>query len=128
MSNLLMVVLGVVGLFLLLRFFMWFKSWSKKGKPAPEVGGKLGQFVKRGSSVIAYFYSPSCSACKVQEKNLAQVQQKFSNIVRINVAHDHDVARKFGVMGTPTTVLIKDQKIQQYYVGVTPSTKILNAL
>jgi thioredoxin 1 len=127
-NNFIILIVGIVAIFLILRTILWFRSWSKRGKPAPKVGGRLGNLINRGEDVIAYFYSPTCSACKVQDKNLSRVQDKFSNIVKINVAKENDMAKEFSVMGTPTTVLIKNNKIFEYFVGVTPAKKILNAL
>ena len=128
MTNILILIGGIIGIFLVLRLILWFRSWSKKGKPAPKVGGKLGTLIDKGENVIAYFYSPACGACNIQEKILNKVQKNFSNIIRINVTRETSVAKNFGIMGTPTTVLIKNSKIQEYFVGVTSESKILNSL
>lgn len=128
MINLLYIVIGVIGLFVLLQLLLRMKSWRKKGKPAPEVNGKLGKAIRKGELLLAYFYSPSCSACKVQEEHLNKLQENFKNIYRINVAKDMDAARAFGVMGTPTTVIIRKGIIESYFVGVAPYGKLEKAL
>ncbi len=128
MTNFIYVVVGIILLFVLLQVSLRMRSWFRKGKSAPQVDGKLGQQIKKGTPVIAYFYSPSCSACRVQEKNLQQVQEKFKNIMRINAGKEHQTARQFGVMGTPTTVVIENGIIKNYFVGVTPASKLLNTL
>lgn len=128
MMNFVYILAGVFGLLLLMQVSFRLRGWLKKGKPVPEVGGKLGTQIKRGGKLVAYFYSPTCSACRTQEKNLAQVQEKFSSIIKVNVARDMDAARAFGVMGTPTTVIIEKGVIKNYFVGITPATKLLNAL
>jgi len=128
MENLIYIIIGIVGIFVFLQFLVRIRSWGKRGKPAPQTGGKLGQIIQRGEKVIAYFYSPTCSACRTQEKYLPKVQEKFQNIIRINAAKNHQIARTFGVMGTPTTVVIDEGIIKAYFVGVTSPAKILKTL
>ncbi|NOQ97404.1 MAG: hypothetical protein GQ561_04495 [Calditrichae bacterium] len=128
MNNLIFVVVGIVGLFLLFQLIMKFKSWSRRGKEAPKVGGALGKAILKGEKTIAYFYSPTCRACKTQEKYLPSVQNKVNNIFRINAAKERETATAFGVMGTPTTVIIEAGIIKDYFVGITPASKMLSSL
>ncbi len=128
MMSILYVVLFIVGLFIFLQLMLRARSWMKKGKPAPKVNGKLGQTIARGDKVIAYFFSPTCSACRAQEKLLPAVGEQFKNIFRVNAAKDRDVAQSFGIMGTPTTVVIEKGIIKDYFVGVTPPAKILKSV
>jgi len=128
MNNFIMVLVGIVGLFLLFQLLMKFKSWSRRGKEAPKVGGALGKSIIKGEKTIAYFYSPTCRACKTQEKYLPSVQKKFNNIFRINAAKERETATAFGIMGTPTTVIIESGIIKDYFVGITPASKMLHSL
>ena len=54
--------------------------------------------------------------------------EKFKNIHRINAAKDQDTARAFGVIGTPTTVIIENGVIKDYFVGITGIPKLLRSL
>ena len=62
------------------------------------------------------------------EKYLPKVQAKFANIIRINAATERETATAFGVIGTPTTVVIDKGVIKAYFVGITPPNKILRSL
>jgi len=126
--NLVYVVVGVIGLFILLQLSVKLRGWFRKGKPAPKVNGKLGREIQKGSKVVAYFYSPTCRACHVQESYFPKVEEKFKNIVKINAGKEPDVARAFGVMGTPTTVIIEKGKIKNYFVGAVAAGKLLKSL
>ncbi len=126
--NFLYVILGVIALFILMQLSVRMRGKFRKGKPAPKVNGQLGKYIKNGDKVVAYFFSPSCSACRTQERYLPQVQEKFRNIVRINAGKERETASAFGVMGTPTTVIIEGGIIKDYFVGFTPPAKLLKSL
>jgi thiol-disulfide isomerase/thioredoxin len=128
MTNFVLVVVGIIGLLMFFQLIMKYKSWSRRGKTAPKVGGALGRSILKGEKTIAYFYSPTCRACKTQEKQLPSVQDKVNNIFRINAAKERETATAFGVMGTPTTVVIEAGIIKDYFVGITPAGKMLKAL
>jgi len=128
MNNIILVIVGVIGLFILLQLLFKFRSWSWRGKPAPAVGGALGKSILKGEKILAFFFSPACRACKTQERYLPGIQEKFKNIHRINAAKDQDTARAFGVMGTPTTVIIENGVIKDYFVGITGIPKLLRSL
>ncbi len=123
--------IAILAFFLFLfgmQFVIKFRGRRLRGKPIPEVGGKLGTAIRKHPTVIAYFYSPSCSACRTQEKYLPKVQEVFPHIVRINVRNDMATAQKFQVMGTPTTVIIENGRIKEYFVGVVSPRDLLRAV
>jgi thioredoxin 1 len=128
MNNFIMVVVGIVGIFLVFQLIMKYKSWSRRGKQAPKVGGALGRSILKGEKIVAYFYNPTCRACKTQERYLPTVQEKFKNIFRINAAKERETANAFGIMGTPTTIVIEGGIIKAYFVGITPASKMLSSL
>jgi hypothetical protein len=41
---------------------------------------------------------------------------------------ESEVASAFGVMGTPTTIIIDKGIIKEYFVGITPPAKIIKSL
>jgi thioredoxin 1 len=122
------VILAIIGIILIFQLSIRLRGWLRKGKPAPKVGGQLGRHISKGEKFIAYFYSPTCRACKTQENYWPAIQKKFSNIVRINAAKDKDIANAFGIMGTPTTVIIEGGIIRDYFVGITSPNKIIKSL
>ncbi len=128
MSAIVYVIVGIVGLIVLLQLSAKLKARARRGKPAPGVNGQLGKSIRKGDKLIAYFYSPTCRACRTQEQYLAAIQEKFKNIIRINAAKDRDTASAFGIMGTPTTIIIDHGIIQDYFVGITTTNKILQKL
>jgi len=79
--------------------------------------GTFGKNLAQRGKHLLYFYSPSCSACKTMTPRLEVLKQEFPNIHNVNLATDMDIGRTFGVMGTPSVVVVEDQKISAYHVG-----------
>ena len=117
------IVGGIVALVLGLQFFVMFRVRRQRGKPAPELAGKMGRRVSRGKSALFYFYSPSCGACRAMTpvmKRLAKAHE--GGVYPVDIAKDLDIARKFGVMATPTTIYVDKGVIQEVFVGPQPAT------
>jgi len=119
---------GIIALFFLLQLGMRLKMRMQKGKPAPELGGRYGKAVKSGKKAMFYFYSESCSACKPMTPIIEQFVKKNHNYFKVNIAKDMQTARQFGVMGTPSTVIIENGKIQDFLVGPQPEQKLRTLL
>lgn len=75
MHNFIYIIIGIVGIILIMQFLIRLKSWTKRGKNAPRVSGSLGKSIQQGEKVIAYFYSPTCNACRTQEKYLPKIRK-----------------------------------------------------
>ena len=117
METILYIVLIIVGFFVVLNLFVWISGFLKKGKKIESFGGELGNRIKAGNKLLVYFYSPGCSACKPMTPVIDRMKQNNKDVFKINVARDMDIARKFGVMGTPATVLVENSKISKYILG-----------
>jgi thioredoxin 1 len=112
-SIVLALVLFVVGL----RVFMVMRIKRQEGKPVPELSGKLGRAARGRGRSMFYFYSPQCGPCKAMTP---VVKSMRGDVFAVDITKDMDVARKFGVMATPTTVLVKRGVVQQILVGPQP--------
>lgn len=122
------ILLSILGLFVILNLGMRFRGLTRRGKPVPDIGGALGKSLAERETTIAYFFTPACGACRTQERYWPEVRQRFSNIISIDASRNYEAARSFGVLGTPTIVVIQNGVIKDYFVGVTPPAKIFKAL
>jgi thioredoxin 1 len=114
-------VIAMVVFILAMNLSVVLRAKFKKGKVVNDIGGKIGEAIKRGERVMLYFYSPTCSACKVQTPiidNLINLANGRTKIFKIDVSRDVNTALKFGVMGTPSIVVVEDGKIKEFFVGV----------
>jgi len=122
------IVGGLVVLFLLFQYSMVFKMRLQKGKPAPTIGGQVGRTIQSGGKALFYFYSPSCRACKQMTPTIERLSKQNKGIIKIDISRDMTTAKKFGVMGTPSTVLVQAGKIAEFLVGPQTEDKLLTLL
>lgn len=128
MSTVLFIVVGIAALFIGLQLFMVLKMKLKKGKSAPQVEGKAGRLINSGEKVLFYFYSPSCRACKPMTPVVKHLAKSNRNVFPVDISQDMTTAQKFGVMGTPSTVVIEAGKIKDFLVGFQPEDKLRGML
>ncbi len=114
-------VLAFIVFVLLVNLSVILRAKLKKGKIVNDIGGKIGEAIKKGERVMLYFYSPTCSACKVQTPiidNLINLADGGVKIFKVDVSRDVNIALKFGVMGTPSIVVVENGRIKEFFVGV----------
>jgi thioredoxin 1 len=75
---------------------------------------------------VLYFYSQRCSACKAMEPQVEKLSQALE-VKKIDVFSEEGqkIAKGLGVMATPTTVVVKDGKVQKTFVGIVSADRIL---
>ena len=117
MDNLLYLLYFVLSLFVVMQIFMRISTYLKKGKVVKGIEGDLGRSIDSGQKNLLYFYSNGCAACKPMGPVVDVLKKEFEMVHKINIATDMNIARKFGVMGTPSTVLIEHRKISSFLVG-----------
>lgn len=128
MSVVLYIVIGLVALFVLAQVSMMMKMRAKKGKPAPQVNGKAGRAVQQGEKSLFYFFSPSCRACRYMTPYMQEMAKKNKNVFNVDISKDMQTAQKFGVMGTPSVVLVQGGTIQEFLVGAQSESRITTLL
>ncbi len=121
-------VLFIVGFLFLSQMSIIWKAKRKKGQRIEDIPGKIGEKIRRGEGVLLYFFSPSCRACKAQTPIFQRVKNQFRNAFAVDVSREQAIAQKFGVMGTPSIVWVKDGTIQQYWVGLRQEAQLLSLL
>jgi len=124
MEWILYVVGGILAFFIITPIFIRLKTGLKKGKPAPELTGKYAKAVETGKPTIFYFYTDNCAACKPMTPIIEKYKKKNRNVFKIDARKEFSLAQKFGVMGTPSTVLVKEGIITEFLVGPQPEGKI----
>ncbi len=128
MNTVISIVVGIVALFIGMQMFMVLKMKFKKGKQAPQLDGKAGRMVANGDKVLFYFYSPGCRACKPMTPFIKNMAKRNKRIFPVDVSHDMTTAQKFGVMGTPSTVVVEQGKIKEFLVGFQPQDRVQGLL
>ena len=124
MGTVLSIVVGIVALFIGMQLFMVLKMKFKKGKQAPDLDGKAGRMINSGDKLLFYFYSPGCRACKPMTPFIKNMAKKNKKIFPVDISQDMTTAQKFGVMGTPSTVVVEAGKIVEFLVGFQPEDRV----
>ena len=85
-----------------------------------------GAEVKLIKDGVLYFYSQRCGACKAMEPQVERLSQVLE-VKKIDVFSEEGqkIAKGFGVMATPTTLVVKDGKVQKSFVGIVSADRIL---
>ena len=124
MSTIISIFVVIAALFISMQLFLVLKMKFKKGKAAPKLDGKAGRMASSGGRVLFYFYSPGCRACRPMTPVVKNLAKKNKNVFPVDVSKDISTAQKFGVMGTPSTVLIEAGKIKEFLVGFQSEEKV----
>ncbi len=113
-------LIGVAGTLAVMAGLQLFARWKTGKLVGKEVPRKLGR------EGILYFYSPKCGVCIRMEPVIESIAKKV-RVKRIDVSKREglEIARQLGVLGTPTTVVVKDGRVKKVFLGFQKEDKIL---
>jgi thioredoxin 1 len=67
--------------------------------------------------MLLYFYSEHCGACRPVTPLIDELSRARQGVVKVDVRRHIDTARRFGIMGTPSLVLVDKGQIARVHVG-----------
>ena len=104
----------VLGIFFGIRAFVIRKAKKLVGREFREI-----------YEGIVYFYSPRCGACKRMEPTIEKISKEVK-VYRINVNTEEGekLAKEFGILGTPTILVVKEGKIRDVIIGTRDYTEL----
>lgn len=125
MKIVLIVLLMIVSLFIIPRLVMVFKAWRMKGRQAPTPDKASRKRIRAGKKTVLYFYTPSCSACKVQDPIIQRIRKRHPDAVfKIDASGNREAAISYGVMGVPFIAFIENCTIVKVTAGVQRESSI----
>lgn len=80
---------------------------------------------------IIDFWAPWCGPCQMMKPVVEEVEKELEGKVaveKVNVDENGAEAAKFGVMGIPTMVFLKDDKEVARKVGYTPKEELIKLI
>lgn len=113
-------ILGVILFFVGAQILLVARMKRQRGKQAPDLTGKAQRRVKGGKPALFYFYSPACGACRTMTPVVRRLEKESKGVFSVDISKDMDTARKFGVMATPTTVVVDKGIIRDVLIGPQP--------
>lgn len=123
METVFIIALGVVlGLILLVQWRAFHLARRQRGEPAPaEAAG-------RSLPTVYYFHHPRCAPCRSLTPRIdALSAQHPGQVLKVDIAQQAELAAAFHVRATPTTLLVKDGRVEEVLLGP-QSAKRLEAL
>ena len=133
MSPLVWIVPGIVGLFVVMmvvsRVLMTLQARAMVGKSAPEdLSGDPGRAVRKGRKALFYFYSSHCPPCRAMTPVIDELAAECRDVYKVDVGQDMLTARKFGVMATPSVILVEGGRIQAFLVGPQSRSRLVRLI
>ena len=123
------IVLGVFFLIvLLLQLIPRLAARHMKGQRAPALDAVLGGRQKGQARLLLYFWSPSCGMCKNMTPVINELMALRDDVVSIDISQHFDLARAFGVMGTPALAIIEQGIVREVSLGVKSRARIVKML
>lgn len=111
------VLIGIILLYLALQFGFWFAPRRLKGRPAPDVSDLLRDRSLPQGKLLFYFYSSSCGPCRIMGPRVDRLSEGRSNVIKVNIGEDYDLACRFGISVVPSILLVDEGKIRKVLVG-----------
>lgn len=114
--------------FIVFQFYLIRKSKKIVGASIDlsHIPESIRKVLEKGKTLI-YFYSPSCGPCKVQAPIIDKLKNELKNVVSVDISGDFRTARVFGVMGTPSTIILENGVVKEMFVGFKSEEVIRNA-
>lgn len=77
------------------------------------------------------FWASWCSPCQAMKPVISEIEKELKGqveVIQINVDENQAEASKYGVMGIPTFIVLKDGKEVGRKTGVTPKADLLKMI
>ncbi|MBI2019293.1 thioredoxin [Candidatus Daviesbacteria bacterium] len=77
------------------------------------------------------FWAPWCGPCKMMNPVIEELEKELSGkveVVKINVDEKPEEASRYGVMGIPTYIVLKNDQEAGRKIGVTSKADLLKLL
>jgi thioredoxin 1 len=111
---------AIFGLMLAVQLaFRWYGR-RLQGKLVPALGGDRDRLVREHGRLLLYFFSPHCGQCRAMTAIVQRLSENHPNVVLLDVSQEQEVMRRFGIVATPTTVLVVGGQVRRVLLGVQP--------
>ncbi|MGD8643497.1 MAG: thioredoxin family protein [Chromatiales bacterium] len=119
------IIIGVVVFaYLIVQFLPLLRARRVVGQPTPDLRElDPGLDVEHGT-LLLYFWSARCPMCSPVTRVVDELAETHDNVIKIDVAAHPELARRFGIMGTPTLIRTHQGRIERMLVGAKPPDQI----
>ena len=121
------ILAGFVAIVLLTQLVALYVARRRIGTAAPDtavVDGAVSEAPRR----VYYFHAAHCGPCRPMTAMVDRLRPAHANLIKVDVADSPDLARGFGIAGTPSFVLVEDGIIRQVKLGAQSERQVLAML
>lgn len=111
----LFIALGLLVAILPLRIFLGARRL--RGKPLPDLQGIADPRLSERDKLLFYFYSAHCGPCRKLTPLVEQLAVDNDNVIAVDVGENPSAATRFGIMATPTLVLVEHGRLARVLLG-----------
>jgi len=113
------VALTIIVFMFTLKFIMQKRAQKSKGKSVDiSLFNDDIKTLLSGDKSILYFYTPTCGACKTQAPIIDKLKEDLSFVGKIDLSENREASKEFGILGTPTTAIMKGNSVAEIFVGL----------
>lgn len=119
------VIIGVaIAAYLIVQFLPLLRAKRMQGRPAPDLRQLRPDLDVEHGTLLLYFWSANCPMCASVTRIVDELAETHDNVVKISVGEHLELARRFGIMGTPTLIRVHDGTVERMLVGAKPPDQI----
>jgi len=117
-------VAGLALAIVLMQIVPLIRARRMRGRAVPELDAMLNDAQRAQERLLVYFWSPGCGACRPMTPVMDRLAAERGNVLKVDVAQSLALARRFGVMGTPSLALVEKGILKQLLVGARSEPQI----
>lgn len=128
MVYVIILIFGFLTLFFAFQYYLIFRSKNISGQSIDlsKIRPELRNYFNN-EKLLIYFYSPNCSACRYQTPIIENLRKHNFNTLSVDVSKDLQLARVFGIMGTPSIALMEKNLVKEFFIGFQDEEKLIKA-
>lgn len=105
-----------LGAVFLMQYLTIRRARRNVGRPAPDTAAVDGA-AHGDPRRLYYFHSPQCGPCRAMTPMVDKLGAEHRNLVKVDVTQAPELARAFGILATPSFVLVEDGEIREVKLG-----------
>jgi thioredoxin 1 len=121
-------LVGFAALIMGMQLWAFWNAKRKQGQPAPDYKELLPEAAVGMRRHLFYFYGERCGPCRALTPMIDRLATRHPNLLKMDVALHPEIARQFGVMGTPTFVLVEAGTVAKVILGAVSEKKLADLL
>jgi len=95
-----------------------------RGRAIESFDAPASKPLRGRSSGLLYFFSPGCGACKTMTPVIEELSRRNPAVRAVDISRDMASARAFGILGTPSLVVMREGLVADVRVGPLPGDEV----